>query len=39
VVAFIPPIGWAVLVWGFPLWILVVSAVLWRRPVEQVATP
>jgi hypothetical protein len=31
VVAFVPPIGWAVVVWGFPLWILAVSAVLWRR--------
>jgi hypothetical protein len=31
-VALIFPIGWAVVVWGFPLWILVVSALLWRRP-------
>jgi len=38
VVAFIPPIGWAVLVWGFPLWILILSALLWRQPSERVAT-
>lgn len=31
VVALIPPIGWAIVVWGLPLWILIVSAVLWRR--------
>jgi hypothetical protein len=27
----IPPIGWAVLLWGFPLWLIVVSVVLWTR--------
>jgi hypothetical protein len=31
VVALIPPIGWAVVVWGFPVWILIVSALMWRR--------
>ncbi len=31
VVALIPPIGWAVVIWGFPLWILIVAALLWRR--------
>ena len=31
VVALIPPIGWAALVFGLPLWILVVSALLWLR--------
>ena len=31
VVALIPPIGWAIVVWGFPLWILVVSVLFWRR--------
>jgi hypothetical protein len=40
VVALIPPIGWATLVFGLPLWILVVSALLWRRansvPAESV---
>jgi hypothetical protein len=30
VVAFVPPIGWAVVVWGFPLWILAVAALFWR---------
>lgn len=30
VIALIPPIGWAVVVFGFPLWILLVSALLWR---------
>ena len=27
----IPPIGWAVLLWGFPLWLIVVSVLLWTR--------
>lgn len=35
VVALIPPIGWAVVVFGFPLWILIVAALLWRRPVGE----
>jgi hypothetical protein len=26
----IPPIGWAVLLWGFPLWLIVVSILLFR---------
>jgi hypothetical protein len=30
IIALIPPIGWAVVIWGFPLWILIVSALLWR---------
>jgi hypothetical protein len=30
VVALIPPIGWAVVIWGFPLWILIISAFMWR---------
>lgn len=33
-VALVPPIGWAVVVFAFPLWILAVSFLLWRRPVE-----
>jgi MFS family permease len=31
IVALIPPIGWAIVVWGFPLWILIVSVLFWRR--------
>jgi hypothetical protein len=31
VVALIPPVGWAVVIWGFPLWILIVAALLWRQ--------
>ena len=31
VVAVILPIGWAVVVFGFPLWLLLVSALLWMR--------
>jgi hypothetical protein len=31
VLLLIPPIGWAVLLWGFPLWLLVVSGLLWTR--------
>ena len=30
VAALIPPIGWAVVVFAFPLWLLFVSALLWR---------
>jgi hypothetical protein len=30
IIALIPPIGWAVVVFGLPLWILIVSGVLWR---------
>jgi hypothetical protein len=29
-VALIPPIGWAVVVFGLPLWLLLASALLWR---------
>jgi MFS family permease len=35
IVALIPPIGWAIVVWGFPLWILIVSVLFWRRPDPQ----
>jgi hypothetical protein len=31
VVALILPVGWAVVVFGLPLWLLVVSALLWMR--------
>lgn len=30
-VALVPPIGWAVVVFGFPLWLLLASALLWRE--------
>jgi hypothetical protein len=39
VLALIPPIGWAVVVFGFPLWILLVSALLLRRPADPAAPP
>jgi hypothetical protein len=39
VVALIPPIGWAVVIWGFPLWILIVSALLWRSSEPAAAQP
>jgi hypothetical protein len=29
VIALIPPIGWAVVIFAFPLWVLLVSALLW----------
>jgi hypothetical protein len=36
-VAIVPPIGWAVVVFAFPLWVLVVSALLWRgKPTAAV---
>jgi hypothetical protein len=35
VLALIPPIGWAVVVFAFPLWILVVAALLWRWPAGE----
>jgi hypothetical protein len=28
----IPPIGWAGLLYGFPVWLIAVSALLWRKP-------
>ena len=31
-IALIPPIGWAVVIWGFPLWIFIMSAIMWRTP-------
>lgn len=39
VVALIPPIGWAVVIFAFPLWILGVSLLLWRRPEAAPAPP
>ena len=41
----IPPIGWAGLIFGVPLWVLITSVLLWRRgeqaalPRETTATP
>lgn len=35
ILALIPPIGWAIVVWGFPLWILIVSVLFWRRPTAE----
>jgi hypothetical protein len=32
VVLLIPPIGWAGLIFAFPLWIIAVSYLLWREP-------
>jgi len=37
VVALIPPIGWAVAVFAFPLWLLLVSALLWRSAAADFA--
>ena len=37
VIALIPPIGWAVVVFGFPLWILLVSVLFWMRRRESAA--
>jgi hypothetical protein len=39
VLAFIPPIGWAVVVWGFPLWILIVAVLMWRSAEPAVVEP
>jgi hypothetical protein len=41
VVALIPPIGWAVVIFGLPLWLLLVSALFWRNsePAAEVARP
>jgi hypothetical protein len=38
VVALVPPIGWAVVVFAFPLWIVGVAAFLWRDGKVVVAT-
>lgn len=38
VVALVPPIGWAVVVFAFPLWILGVAALLWRGGRAGAAT-
>jgi hypothetical protein len=39
VIALIPPIGWAVVIWGFPLWIFIMSAIMWRTPRHTEASP
>ena len=38
VLLLILPIGWAALLVGFPLWVLIVSVLLWRRGESVVAT-
>lgn len=35
----IPPIGWAGLIWGVPLWVLITSVLLWRRGEPATAVP
>lgn len=37
-VLLIGPIGWAALIFAFPLWIIVVSFLLWRGPSRATAT-
>jgi hypothetical protein len=37
-VLLIAPIGWAALIFAFPLWILVVSFLLWRKSSRPIAT-
>lgn len=32
----VPWVGWAVLIFGFPLWVLLTSVLVWRRPVAVV---
>jgi hypothetical protein len=39
VVLLIPPIAWAVLIFCLPLWIVVVSLLLWRRGAPVVVRP
>ena len=39
VVALVPPIGWAVVIFAFPLWLLLVSALLWRRDRATALAP
>jgi hypothetical protein len=35
VLLLIPPIGWAALLFLFPLWLIVASVILWRRQSEE----
>ena len=35
----VPPIGWAALIFGVPIWILLVSYLLWRRPAPVAPPP
>jgi hypothetical protein len=39
IVLLIPPIGWAGLIFGFPLWLLVVSVLLYRSPLGTQPPP
>jgi hypothetical protein len=34
VILLIPPIGWAALLFLFPLWLVLASVMLWRRPMD-----
>jgi hypothetical protein len=38
VIALIPPIGWAAVIWGFPLWIFIMSAIMWRTTARAKAS-
>jgi hypothetical protein len=38
-VMLIPPIGWAGLLLGFPLWTVLVSVLLWMRPAAEPSPP
>jgi hypothetical protein len=38
-VMLIPPIGWAGLLLGFPLWTVLVSVLLWMRPAAELSPP
>ena len=39
IVLLIPPIGWAALLFLLPLWLIVASVVLWRRPASAPSVP
>jgi hypothetical protein len=36
IAAFVPWVGWAVFIWGLPLWVLIASIWMFMRPVEPV---
>jgi hypothetical protein len=38
-VMLIPPIGWAGLLLGFPLWTVLASVLLWMRPAAELSPP
>jgi hypothetical protein len=35
--AFVPWVGWAVFIWGLPLWVLIAATWMYVRPLEPVA--